>query len=187
MGDGSLKKSHKLLLGIALGIPIVTDSWLNDSFKQSRLLDIKPYVPPTLEDIWGKPQKDLLQGIAVYFTPSLKKTYVPFTEITEVCKAVGARKTFSKPAEDLTSKEFDGVILLALNEADPDVATLVGKGQTCYSKDMLSNSILRGKFDFESDEFKLGHLVDSDSEEIKVETPKKRGKPRRSLPGRSKK
>ncbi|KAH7132169.1 hypothetical protein B0J11DRAFT_520989 [Dendryphion nanum] len=164
--SGQLKKSMKLLLGIALGVPIVADAWLTESAKQGRFLDLKRYVPESLSGIWGVPQRDLLRDKIVYFTSALRAHYTPFREVEQVCKAVGAKKVSTKPGKELKISEKADIVLFALNETDPEVATFTENGHTCYSRDMLTHSILRGFFDFTSDDFRLN-------------PPKKRGRPRK--------
>ncbi|KAF2185736.1 hypothetical protein K469DRAFT_631630 [Zopfia rhizophila CBS 207.26] len=176
---GTLKKSTKLLLSIALGVPIVTDEWLKESAKKNRFLDTKSYIPEvpqqeeewsfSMSNIWGEPQSDLLEGKIVYFTPALKKMYEPFKEVEDVCKAVGARRVIHKPGKEV--KDSTDTIILALEEGDPDAVLLAENGHTCYHRDLLTISILRGEFDLESDEFKIKPVSSQQ---------KKRGRPRKS-------
>ncbi|KAF2015053.1 hypothetical protein BU24DRAFT_451948 [Aaosphaeria arxii CBS 175.79] len=177
VNSGPLKKSMKLLLAIALGIPIVSDQWLLTSAKADALLDPHAYIPQvpdqerdwrfTLADVWAKPQRSLLEGKTVYFTPALKAMYKPFAEIEQVCKAVGARRTVSKPAREV--KDGEGVVVLALDETDPDVKVLADGGVKCYSRELLASSILRGAVDLESTEFRLGGQT-----QVREESPKQR-------------
>ncbi|KAF2710008.1 hypothetical protein K504DRAFT_533022 [Pleomassaria siparia CBS 279.74] len=181
--DGALRKSMKLLLCVAHGIPIVTDAWLVKSAQQSRLLPLdsfKPSVPDQekewnflLDAIWGKPQ-NIFTNYSIYFTPSLKAIYKPFSDIEEVCKEAGARRVLSKAAKDVKDKETKEMIILSLGEdsVDEDSTALMQKGLVCYSKDFLTLSILRGQLDLNSEEFRIKAPV--------VEPPKKRGRPRKS-------
>jgi hypothetical protein len=179
--DGILKKSMKLLFCIALGVPIVTDEWLLDSAKEGRLLELEAYRPhfPTQERDWDFSfdniwKKEVFQGYNIYFTPALKATYKPFTEVDELCKAAGARRAVSKLGKEVKDKDItDNTILLALNgENDEDAVVIMKNGYTCYTRDLLTLSILRGKLDLESDEFKIKPAASN--------PPKKKGRPRKS-------
>jgi hypothetical protein len=175
----------KLLRAIALGIPIVTDRWLNESAQQSHLLAIHPYVPsqPAQEREWnvsiasivGIPQPSILQNRVLYFTPALKSSYTSFQEAVEVCKAAGALSTISKQGSKV--KDSSNMVLLAAEGDDPDLLVLQESGHTCYTKDMLTNSILRGKMDLESDEFKIP--IGGSQGKNKAKGTKGRGRPKK--------
>lgn len=156
--DGGLVKTMKVFQAIALGVPIVTDKWLTDSAKSDEFLDLTAYKPSiaqqekdwnfNLENVWGAAQTPF-KGYSIYFTPSLKKSYTNFREINRVCQTVGA-----KVVAKYTSKN-EKMIVLATEEEDPDAETLIQDGETCYRKDLLTTSILRGNLDLDSDEFKI--------------------------------
>ena len=164
MGKSGLRKTGKLLLSIALGMRIVTDEWFFASSKAERLLNTDAFIPhdPDREKEWGfsmsaivgKPQRNLLEGKTLYITPALKKDYGKggFKEIEEIAKTVGVEKVISKPARDVKDADY---ITLALQNGDLDAATLHEYGRKCFHKDLLSNSILRGHLDLDSDEFKV--------------------------------
>lgn len=173
--DGPLAKTMKLLQAIALGIPIVTDKWLIESTQANRLLPLQPYIPhiPTQEKdlrfslatIWAVPQASLLTGYTIAITPALRQTYKTVAELEGVCKAVGARRV----APTSGKKPDAETIVLAVDDKDPDVAALVDAGHPCFGKDFLTTSILRGKFDLESDEFRVRPRAGG--------RPKKKGRP----------
>ncbi|KAF2122721.1 hypothetical protein BDV96DRAFT_639289 [Lophiotrema nucula] len=175
--DGPLKKSMKLLLCIALGIPIVTDEWLKHSAKQGKLLALEFYMPSvpdqekewntSLDEVLGNKQDTLFNGYTIYFTPTLKKAYHPFSEAEDVCRAAGAVKAASKITKDLN---LENTIVLASDE-DDDAVALAENGFSCYTKDLLTLSILRGKLDLDSEDFKI---IPRNSQ------PKKKGRPRKS-------
>lgn len=149
----------KLLEAVALGIPIVTDKWLLDSAKAGQFLALHDYQPSVLQQekewnfqldkVWGKPQSPF-DGYTMYFTPDLQKSYSDFSEIREVCKTVGA-----KVASKKTSKG-EKFIVLAKEDKDKEVEKWIQDGVTCYTKDLLTNSILRGEVDLDSQEFVIG-------------------------------
>ena len=183
---GPLSKTMKLLQSIALGIPIVTDKWLIDSSKANHFVAIEHYKPQikaqeqewnfSLERIWGKKQNTLFQGNTVYFTPTLKSAYKNFTEMEEVCRAVGARRVISRPA---SGKDVDAAdtIRMASEEEDEDADKLMRDGHACFTRDLLPNSIMRGKLDLDNDEFR----IQAPPPVTPAKTPaKKKGRPRKS-------
>ncbi|KAF1972575.1 hypothetical protein BU23DRAFT_599621 [Bimuria novae-zelandiae CBS 107.79] len=152
--DGPILKTPKLLQAVAHGIPVVIDKWLLDSGKATHLLPLDAYIPPDLAAVWKIPQDRLLKGYTIYFTPTLKAHYKSaFTDMEQLCKAVGARRVVSKKPG---GKDFDAkMIYLAEAKGDPDVPALLESGHTCYSKDFLTHSIIVGDVDLGSDEFKV--------------------------------
>ncbi|KAF1962304.1 hypothetical protein CC80DRAFT_158821 [Byssothecium circinans] len=189
--DTPLVKTMKLLQSIALGIPIVTDQWLIDSSLAGRLLPLKPYMPSvpaqekewkfSLASVWSTPQNTLFEGYTILFTPALKATYADFKEVEQVCKAVGAKKVVCKrpTAKDVESAE---TILLAADEGDAEAV-----GGTCFSKDFLTMSILRGgAIDLESEEFQfvakpgVAVGVGAGAGAKGAEAPKKKGRPKKT-------
>lgn len=153
---GTLTKTMKFLQSVALGIPIVTDTWLLDSAKAGHFLSFtnyKPHAPMQeeewnfqLDKVWGKPQAPF-EGYTIHFTPELRKSYADFKEIEQVCKTVGAKVSAKKPSKN------DKLIVLAKEDKDKEAEKFMLDGITCYSKDLLTNSILRGQVDLDSDEF----------------------------------
>ncbi|KAF2000969.1 hypothetical protein P154DRAFT_522231 [Amniculicola lignicola CBS 123094] len=163
--DGPLRKSMKLLSSIALGIPIVSDKWLKDSATRGVFLPLQNYVPSvpeqetewnfSMSEIWSTPQSDLFNAKIIYFTLALRATYERFAEVEHVCKAAGAKRVISKPGKDVQEKDAKDTIILAIEQDDDDAIVLAEKGMVCYSKDLLTLSILRGDVDLHSEEFKL--------------------------------
>jgi hypothetical protein len=148
----------KLIQAIALGVPIVTDKWLFDSAKTEHFLDLSPYKPSVPEQekewgfdlgkVWAEAQTPF-NGYAIYFTPALKKTYTNFREMERVCQTAGA-----KVASKRASKN-DKIIVVAKEDEDPDAEKMIEDDETCYAKDLLTTSILRGNLNLDSDEFKI--------------------------------
>lgn len=155
----------KLLQSVALGIPIVSDRWLMDSAKATKFLPLKQYIPNvpiqekdwnfSLSSIWSIPQVYLFKGYTIRFTDAVRKTYKDFGEMEQVCKAVGARRVVS--GKKAGGKELDGedMIVIGAEEGDTDAEKLIESGKACFSKDFLTNSILRGAIDLESEEFRI--------------------------------
>jgi hypothetical protein len=157
--DGDLRKTSKVLLAIAHGIPIVTDKWLLDSAKATYLLSISAYklsAPKQekdwnfkLDDVLGQPQAPF-KDHTMHFTKSLKASYKPFTEIETVCKSAGVKSITSK-----RTIETGDTIVLALDDEDPEAQKLIQDGVKCYHRDLIAYSILRGSLDLDSDEFRI--------------------------------
>jgi hypothetical protein len=157
-----------LLQALALGIPIVTDKWLLSSAQRGHFLPLDPFIPSapaqehdwnfSLAAVWSKPQTSLLAGYTVQFTPTLKATLKrSYADMESLCKAAGARRVVVKKAG---GKEVDGeenTIVLAVDgkNEDPDAKAFVESGRICFSKDFITNAILRGEVDRESEEFRV--------------------------------
>ncbi|KAF1833409.1 hypothetical protein BDW02DRAFT_527719 [Decorospora gaudefroyi] len=158
--DGDLPKKSKVLHAIARGTPIVTDKWLLDSAKAGRFLSLSAYklsAPKQerewkfkLDDIFGQPQTPF-EGYTIHFTKSLKAFYSPFNEIEAVCKAAGAKSVTSA-----RMNKTGDVIVLAMGEDDTEAQKLIQDGVKCYTRDLITFSIVRGAFNLDSDEFKIG-------------------------------
>ncbi|KAF2851726.1 hypothetical protein T440DRAFT_422351 [Plenodomus tracheiphilus IPT5] len=159
--DGELLKTPKLLLAIARGTPIVTDKWLLESAKAGHFLNTASYIPiaPKQEKEWNIQLDQILcqpqtpfTGYTIHFTKSLKATYNAFAEMEHVCKAAGAKKTTTTLPRGETGGNS---IVLAKDEGDAEMDKLVQDGITCYHKDLITQSILRGVLDLDSAEFKI--------------------------------
>ncbi|KAF2503276.1 hypothetical protein BU16DRAFT_577098 [Lophium mytilinum] len=186
VGRSELKKTVKLLLAVVLGIPIVTDDWLVNSHAMGRLLKPDGFAPRDhkSEEAWGfsmrdvlrQPQRTLFSGKTVCFTPALSKVYQPLKDIKGVALQAGAVKVMVRMATGF--KDDKNTIVLAMGDGkDPDATALQGRGITCYTRDLLAHSILRGSLDLESDEF----VIKPDNQHS-AGAPKKlkRGRPRKS-------
>ena len=167
VGKGKeLKKTSKLIQAIASGIDVVTDEWILQSVRDGRLLDSSAFLArdPEREAEWGitmteaiargKQGRKPFHGWTILFTPALKKELGKgFAELKEIATHAGARTVraaIPRKTPDETAK-----MLLLTAESDEDLALLLDKGWRCYSKDILTLSVLRGVLDPESDEFLL--------------------------------
>lgn len=79
----------------------------------------------------------------------------------KLCKAVGARRVVSRKdvagaADTAASADDETWVFLVAEEGDTDVAVLAEKECVCYSKDFLTNSVVRGEVDLDSEEFRVG-------------------------------
>jgi hypothetical protein len=77
-----------------------------------------------------------------------------FLELKELALLVGANAVHPKIPK---GAEHSPKTLVLASEHDKDASLLEEAGWTCYSKDVISLSILRGRFDHESGEFKFSH------------------------------
>ncbi|GME57684.1 brct domain protein [Neofusicoccum parvum] len=169
--SGALVKSAKLLLGLAFGKPIVSDNWLNKSVQTGKLLDTSSFPPLNApkEWEWGDNEEDVSETLDIdraelfknrsfFITPALKKEYGSgYGDVEKILKAAGA-KVISKAAREY--KHTENTIILASEHGDLEAMTLSGtdkdeERRQCYTKDLISMSVLRGFLDIENEEFKI--------------------------------
>ncbi|SLM36057.1 BRCT domain [Lasallia pustulata] len=167
VGKGKeLKKTSKLIHAIVSGIGIVTDEWILQSVKDNRLLDSSAYPAkdPEREAEWGitlveaiergKQGRKPFQDWTILFTPTLKKELGKgFAELKDIATHAGA-KTVRAAVPRKKSSEMEQTLLLAA-ECDKDLHYVQQNGWRCYSKDVLTLSVLRGVLDTDGDEFLL--------------------------------
>lgn len=163
IGNGELKKTSKLLMAIALGKHIATDAWIAQSAKAGKMLESSDFTPSdaeredgwgiTIADIMGKDRRRLFDGKTILVTTALKKEYgAGYSDIEELAQTVGV-KAVVKYTRD--AKAESDTIVLARERDDLDAVALMGQGTACYSRDLLSISIMRGTLDLECDEFRI--------------------------------
>jgi hypothetical protein len=167
IGLGELKRTGKLLLAVALGKEIVTDEWVNKSVKKKALQPTSAYVPSDvsretqwefhLRDAIENPRTNLFKGHTIYITAAQKKKYGKLQweieDLLQKCAAKGVKMLTSKIAKTLTKSEQ--IIIIAADQDDPDVPKLFHKGIPCFNQDFVSISILRGRLELGSNEFKI--------------------------------
>lgn len=165
VGKGRIITTSKLLLGIVLGKRIVSDSWITESAKAKQVLDPDQYLVRDEDhnDQWGRclgdvfddPLPELFSGKILYFSPALKAVYKSgFKDIEKIAEAAGATKVISKAWTN--PKDGEEIIPMGLEEGDAQVTKMREKDVVCYSKDLLSHSILRGKLSLDDDDLKIG-------------------------------
>ncbi|KAF2103004.1 hypothetical protein NA57DRAFT_71987 [Rhizodiscina lignyota] len=153
VGKGEIKTTSKLLYGIVLGAKIVSDAWVTESSKAKQLLDPDQYLfkDESHRKKWGRylgdvaedPLSDLFADKTVHISPALKAHYGKgFKDIAKIVKAAGATNVVSQAFK--VPKDDKKIIYLGLDEKDPSVAML-DKKVKCYTKELLSASILRGE------------------------------------------
>jgi hypothetical protein len=166
VAPGELKRTSKLTISVALGKTIVTDDWIINSERAGYFLDPAPYLPqdPAREQAWGfnlgeaiqrgREKVRVLEGWSVYFTPSLSKELgETIKELQHMAYAAGASSVQTR-LPLVAAEGFTDSLLLG-SESDKDASELIDLGWKLYSKDLLSLSILRGRLDLDSDEFRL--------------------------------
>lgn len=153
VGTGEMKKTSKLLKSLLLRKPIATEAWLLQSEKAGRLLDPSDFNPADLDA--DTPRDTLLSGKHVVITEQLKTEYGSgYREVAELAKLAGAESVTSKPTRGCKS-EPDESIVLGLEKEDLEARNFFEHGYICYTKDLLSTSILRGELRLDDDEFKM--------------------------------
>ena len=170
VGKGELRKTSNVISAIAFGKPIVTEEWAKESATQGKLLDPTPFLAshPRHKKEWGitlaeaidrgklglKPFADYM----VHITPALKQQLgSTFQEIKQIAELGGATKVLARLP---TGKDQGPTILVIATEEDPKLEQLTQDGWRCYSKDMITISVLRSALDLESDEFLIGVNAD---------------------------
>ena len=165
IGDGEeLKKTVKLIQAVSLGKAIVTDAWVKESAQERVLLNHLSYVPrdPTREREWGttltaaiergrQGVKPLL-GWKVHCTPFVKKDLGnAFIELKSIAIQAGA--TSVQASLPRRSANDAGTTIVVASEHDPQSEDLRKEGWRCFTKDIITLSVLRGVLDVDSDEF----------------------------------
>lgn len=201
VGNGELKRTSKLVLGVALGKTIVTDKWVTDSVRAGSLLDPAGYLPRDevherewrfdLEEAVERGRKGVkaFEGCTVYLTTSVcKNSPEVATELKRMMHLTGARSIrlyspeTAPPGSGEPSPSASGAALLVSRrrvppfvigaENDPDAARLSKLGWTVYTRDIVSLSILRGRLEIYGDEFRMA--VPEHTSTKRHHTPKSR-------------
>ncbi|KAK7530688.1 uncharacterized protein J3D65DRAFT_639220 [Phyllosticta citribraziliensis] len=167
--SGQLIKSFKLLMSVILGKPIISDEWVLKSLNAKKLVDPDDFITTNApsEWRWGKTKEDvakalrrdrskLFEGLDIFITPKLKKDYgAAYKDIEKLLKETGASTVASKQAR--SQDPSSTTVVIGSENDDADVAKLSDSGDewSCFSKELISMTILRGQLDLDSNEFKL--------------------------------
>jgi hypothetical protein len=159
-----LTRSYHLLLAVVLGKDIVTEEWLSKSVDANALLDHADYLveDPVREKEWGttlaaavsrgKDKVKVLQGYGVAFTAGLQRQLgSKFEELRSLAWLAGA-KSVTVHTEATKVGLIDCII--CAREDDGLLGRFEELSIPCYSKEIITLSILRGKLNIESDEFR---------------------------------
>ncbi|KAI9792684.1 MAG: hypothetical protein M1816_001783 [Peltula sp. TS41687] len=173
VGEGELKRTSKLTLGVLFGKTIVTDKWVLDSHQAGHLVDPTPYLPtdPERETQWnfnlheaverGKREVRIFKGWTVHFTPSFihREPNELLSELTSLVRAAGGKvvtnRSFPKQSSPDTDEGASALIIATTRAEDDDTESLAKSGWSLYSRDIIPLSILRGKVENDSEEFKI--------------------------------
>lgn len=151
VGNGAILKTPKLLLAVALNLPIVRDEWVTKCAKAGKFVDKEDCMPKNTSDVeWegilGEQQCDrqeLFSGKHLIVTPALKKSYGKMWEDIQVlADVIGFESVTSTSARNANLSR--DTIVIGKETEDLDLISLIEEDVTCYSKDLLSSSILRG-------------------------------------------
>lgn len=162
-----LKKTSKLIKAILLGKDLVIDSWVLDSAKKGKLQEIEEYFPhdPEREAKWnfslmeairrGKEHIKVFEGWNIVFTKSAKDEVGKsgLADLNEIATLAGAIVSGTVP-----KKGPDKVPSILVIGTKADIKTSQWQ---CYTRDIISLSVLRGQLDVESDEFMVSKPADS--------------------------
>lgn len=162
-----LKKSAKLISAVLLGKDLITDSWVVDSAKQAKLQNMVEYFPrdPEREAEWdvsmteavrrGKEGLKVFDGWNIAWTASARKEVGKsgFADLKEIIALAGANVLAAVPKKE--SEDVPSTIIIGTQEdAKPS------SSWQYYTRDIISFSVLRGKLDIDSDEFKIVNPFD---------------------------
>ena len=162
--DKKLKKTANLILAVAMGKPVVSDVWARKSAQEEILLDPMNYLAkdPESEALWGIDLEEaskrgekhltLLKNKKILVSP---KAWIELgsgiKDLQEIARYAGAASIeFRSPsASDNTLQT-----IVITSDNDPDFSYYHGDlGWRCFSKDIITTGVLRGKVDTSSDEF----------------------------------
>ena len=95
----------------------------------------------------------IFKNQTILVTPALKKSYGKgWKDIQELAKNTGA-KVMSKTIDQVGSD--DQLIILGLESKDKDVSEYLDRGQTVYTKELFTSTILDGELDLADDQHKI--------------------------------
>lgn len=172
VGSGGLVRSSKLALALTLGLDIITDSWLLDSYNspQAELLDAEPYTPSdaSAEQNWGFDLPSaiargksgqlatLLEGYEVVYLTPLLVAHLKYSDqesgFLDILKATGAGRVLKRApkgsVEEEGLEEGKGLIFgAAEGEKEVEVVRWKGGGWGVFRVEMVTMSILRGRLE----------------------------------------
>ena len=166
IGAGDLKRTSNLVLAVLYGKQIVTDDWVKDSAVKGELLDFNNHLArdDAKEAEWGISLSDAidrgkdgnkpLRDWTLHFTSAAKRELGKgFTDLSDLAMIAGAKSVQASLPRKASEDVPEMVIIIATAHNDSDVSALTHGGWRCFSKDIVTLSILRGQLDRQSDEF----------------------------------
>lgn len=164
VGKGELKRTSNLVMAVLYGKQIITDEWVIQSASKGQLSDTNDFLArdPTRETEWkidlgesiegGKNGAKPLLDWTLHFTAAAKKELGKgFSELKEIAILAGAKSVQASLPTKSNTGSSSTVIIASPN--DSDLSTLAEGGWRCFSKDIVTLSVLRGALDANSDEF----------------------------------
>ena len=161
--DKKLKKTANLILAVAMGKPIISDVWARKSAQQRLLLNPMKYLARDHEQEaqWGINLEEASKRGEQHLTP-LKNKKILITprvwkdlgsgieDFKEIAKFAGASLVQVRLPKASDSTLF---IIIISSDSDPDLSEIRRGGWRCFSKDVITTGVLRGKVDTNSNEF----------------------------------
>ena len=182
-----LKKTSHLILALSSGKAPITDEWAWESAAAKKLLEPADFLAtdPVREAQWGitvteavqrgKQGRKPLAGMTILFTASTKSELgtSSFEELKEIAIHGGAKAVQS--CVPRTRNDGHATVVVSYPE-DPSLPALLEEGWICYSKDIVTLTVLRGELRLHEVEFVV-RPVDEGREmrERKVKRSKKGG------------
>ena len=171
VGHGKqLKKSANLVLAVAMGKYVITDNWAKESAAQARILNPLAYLveDPVHEAEWGIKLREAsergrqnlkpLQDRKILFTPYVSmQSSKNFADIKEIAKLAGASSVLARLPRP---NEQNSRTLIISAQTDPRIDDLRNNGWRCFTKDIITISVLRGALNTDSDEFLVSDLTE---------------------------
>ncbi|MCJ1234995.1 hypothetical protein MMC14_002959 [Varicellaria rhodocarpa] len=161
--DKKLKKTANLILAVAMGKPIISDVWARKSAQQRLLLNPMKYLArdPEQEAQWGINLEEASKRGEQHLTPLKNKKILVsprvwkdlgtgLEDFKEIVKFAGASSVQAR-----LPKASDSTLLTIIisSDSDPDLSKIRSGRWRCFSKDVITTGVLRGKVDTNSDEF----------------------------------
>ena len=152
-----ITKSARLLQAVIRGKVVVTDDWLEKSGDAGMVHDTAKYLVKDLNI--AKACEDYRRGCkpfasrTIVFTPALKTKLGPtYSDFETLATLAGAEKVISTCIRK--NSDYENPLWIG-TEDEPLFAELAIKGIPCYSKELITNSILQAKLETKKGEYRL--------------------------------
>ncbi|MCJ1431024.1 hypothetical protein MMC27_000374 [Xylographa pallens] len=164
IGTGSIRTTTNLVVAVALGKLVINDKWAFSSAKAKELLDPHDFVAKdrSLESKLGISLTEAIErggignkpfdGYKVFFTSVMRK---------DLGKALGDLKGIASHGGASIEARLPGskdqllsIIISSID--DPQLAKLTADGWRCFTKDIITMTVLRSALDLNSTEFVIG-------------------------------
>lgn len=179
IGKGELKKTSNLVMAVVSGKQVISDDWVIQSAAEGELLETDSFLArdATREAEWGINLDQAIQrgkdgikplaGLSIHFSPAAKKELGKgYSELKDIAMLAGAASVQATLPRKSSQDPFSSSSTIVITtHSDRDRPTLAAGGYRCYSKDIMTLSVLRGRLDAESDEFLI---TGPDAEELNI-------------------